>query len=155
MKILVLSDSHRDYISCEAAIRKHPEVSYIIHLGDGEEDLDRIYDTIGSKPIIRVKGNCSLYSSTIAEQLNIILDGVKIYICHGHAENVKTSLTRLVSRAFAENCNLALYGHTHIQSHEYYEYENLHVFNPGSIRGGCYGIIDISNGKITCEKKML
>lgn len=149
MKILVLSDSHYDYISCEAAIRKHLDVSYIIHLGDGEDDLDKISSVIRNKPVIKLRGNCSFYGAAPL-QLTVNIDGVKMYLTHGALENVKMTRDILINRAVGEGCGIALYGHTHIQKYEYYDYP-LHIFNPGSIKGGYYGIIDTENGKITCS----
>ena len=42
----------------------------------------------------------------------------------------------------------ALYGHTHNPHHDYYD--EMHIFNPGSIREGRYGVIDIEENGIMC-----
>ena len=42
MRIVVLSDSHSDAASCEAAIRAHPDAEFVIHLGDGADDLEHL-----------------------------------------------------------------------------------------------------------------
>ena len=53
-----------------------------------------------------------------------------------------------IKRAAKENnCNIALFGHTH---EKYYSYEDgLHLFNPGSIGSGyggaSYGVINITD----------
>ena len=39
MRILVLSDSHRDKISLMMAVKLHREADVVLFLGDGEEDF--------------------------------------------------------------------------------------------------------------------
>lgn len=39
MRILVLSDSHRDKISLMMAVKLHREADVVVFLGDGEEDF--------------------------------------------------------------------------------------------------------------------
>lgn len=39
MRILVLSDSHRDKISLMMAVKLHMEADVVVFLGDGEEDF--------------------------------------------------------------------------------------------------------------------
>ena len=154
MKILVLSDSHRDAISCMMAIRKHPEAEYIIHLGDGEDDLDGLSTYTAGKKIVRVRGNCSR-GSIEPERRIIEIGGKKIYCCHGHIEGVKMGLDKLISYAIAEGCEIALFGHTHRQEHLYLSDAGLHLFNPGSVRSGEYGMIDIVPGSILCSEARL
>lgn len=40
MRIIVMSDTHRNYSSLEKIIRIHPNADMYIHLGDGEEDVN-------------------------------------------------------------------------------------------------------------------
>ena len=49
---------------------------------------------------------------------------------------------QLVAKAKGLNASVALYGHTH-QTVTWYD-EGLYILNPGSIRSGEYGMIDIT-----------
>ncbi|MCI7803722.1 MAG: metallophosphoesterase family protein, partial [Oscillospiraceae bacterium] len=61
MKIIVMSDSHRNYYSLDKIFKGYYADLYI-HLGDGEEELDRIAVQYPDKQIVHVKGNCDLGS---------------------------------------------------------------------------------------------
>ncbi len=153
MKLIIMSDSHGDYISAEQAIRLHRDADYIIHLGDGEDDIYRINNVLLSMRIVRVRGNCSWHSELLDEQI-IEICSRKILCCHGHRYGVKSSLDSLGAAAAAKGCSLALYGHTHIQRLTEYR-DGLLLFNPGNIRNGCYGIAHITPDSIICEKMSL
>ncbi|MBR1810403.1 MAG: YfcE family phosphodiesterase [Clostridia bacterium] len=152
MRLLVLSDSHGDAISCRAAIRRHPEAEFLIHLGDGADDLDFLHADIGDKKLVRIRGNND-WSNTYPLQYILNTCGKRIYCCHGHMEGVKRALDGFVANAMEARCDIALYGHTHIQHYE--KFEGLHIFNPGSIRAGCYGAIDVADGGIMCLEMRL
>ena len=154
MRALVLSDSHRDVASCLMALKKHPKVDFIIHLGDGEDDLDELFSYTIGKKVVCVRGNCSLGSLKADRQI-IEIGGKKVYCCHGHIEGVKTTLDGLIAYAIAEGCELALFGHTHRQKYLCLNEPTLHMFNPGSIRAGEYGIVDIGPEGIVCIKERL
>ena len=49
MRILVFSDSHGSTYRMRDAIMNHPESDMIIHLGDGERDIEAVSDVIGSR----------------------------------------------------------------------------------------------------------
>ncbi len=154
MKLLILSDSHGDVFSCEEALRCHRDADWVIHLGDGEDDLDRVNMIYLNKRIARVKGNCS-WGSTLREEQILELDGKRIFLCHGHRYTVKSTTDLLMAKAIAENCEIALYGHTHRQAYLYLENIPLHLCNPGSIHGGYYGLLHIEGNRINFEKKSL
>ena len=65
-------------------------------------------------------------------------------------EHVKYGTELLESIAADNGVSLVLYGHTHIQNYEYLD--GLHLFNPGAVMEGCYGLVDIVNGQIMCIK---
>lgn len=73
--------------------------------------------------------------------------GLKIFISHGHIQNVNYTLNNLSYAAQEENCFLALYGHTHIACQQTL---GINLINPGSCsqpRGGqlpCFCIITIT-----------
>ena len=147
MRVLVLSDSHGDAASCRLAAQKHPGAEVIIHLGDGEEDLNISDSLWENKSIFRVRGNS--YRSNILgfpESLTLRLGGRTVYISHGYSENVKFGTNLFLNRAGETGAEIALFGHTHIP---YKGYENgIHIMNPGSVRQGSYGCVDITEAGV-------
>ena len=65
MRILVLSDSHRDKISLMMAVKLHREADVVVFLGDGEEDFqcEKMSSLLSLKEVHSVRGNCDVYSS--------------------------------------------------------------------------------------------
>ncbi|MCR4615593.1 MAG: YfcE family phosphodiesterase [Clostridiales bacterium] len=152
MRILALSDSHRDVFSLQSAIEAQPSADIIVFLGDGENDIDQMCRLFPHKPIVCVGGNCD-FSRLNPETRLIPCEGVKIFCTHGHRQMVKYGTERLMFDALKAGADIALYGHTHIQDYEYVN--GLHLFNPGSIRDGRYGVIDINPSGINCIKLRL
>ena len=58
---------------------------------------------------------------------------------HGHLYNVIFGMDRLYYLAKENNCNLVLYGHTHIQKME--EHDGIIFLNPGSVLDNNYAIV--------------
>ena len=152
MRILVLSDSHGDIYAMQKAIDAQPTAEAVIFLGDGYMDFEKCRPLLKDKRIYCVRGNndfhCDYPRNSIIEE-----GGLKIYITHGHYEYVKSGLAGLVSISRRNNCKLALYGHTHIQYSTYKD--GIYYFNPGSLKEGCYGVIDITDNGIICINKKL
>ena len=140
MRILVMSDTHGDFFGVSRAVERQRKAECIFHLGDGERESDELYYRYPDKKLFRVRGNCDL-GSTLPQNLEVCLEGKHIFATHGYAENVKYGLITLSYTARERGADIVLYGHTHCPS---LEYENGMIFmNPGSIRDGRYGIIDI------------
>ncbi|MBR3588730.1 MAG: YfcE family phosphodiesterase [Clostridia bacterium] len=148
MRILVLSDSHNDYLSLKKAVETHPTAEVVVFLGDGERDLDRIDDALQLKHVIKVKGNCDI-ASELNENVVQTICTKKFFITHGYVENVKFGIDRLVYKGQSLDADIILYGHTHTPVNKYID--GVYVFNPGSIRDGNYGFIDITDkGEVMC-----
>lgn len=149
MRILVFSDSHGSTACLREALFDHPEADMIIHLGDGERDLSRLDELIAGRRVVQVCGNCDIYSQLPANEI-IDAAGVRIFCSHGHTELVKHGDGAFISKAKSIGARIALYGHTH-QAVTKYD-DGLHIMNPGSIRAGEYGVIDITPGGIMLLK---
>lgn len=149
MRILVFSDSHGSTSGMRDALIDHPEADMIIHLGDGERDLEHLSQHIGSKRVVQVCGNCDFYSQLPQNEI-IEVSGRKIFCSHGHTEFVKHGTQYFIEKAKSLGARIALYGHTH-ESVTAYD-DGLYVMNPGSIRMGEYGAIDISPSGIMLLK---
>lgn len=147
MRLLIVSDTHRDYSSLDKAILAQPKAEVIIHLGDGADDVDMIKSKYQYKMFIQVKGNCD-FNSNLPVYRDFIIENTKFFITHGHMYNAKFDINRMCMAAREIKANILLFGHTHIPF-ETYE-ENLHIMNPGSLTGthGTYGTIDIEKNSI-------
>lgn len=153
MRILVLSDSHRHIANLVEAISNEPSAEIVYFLGDGTYEMDEVTEIFkGKKMFITVRGNCDFIDTVPLCDIRSI-DTCKIYASHGAVENVKLSLVGIKQEARKNECNLALFGHTH---EKLYSYEDgLHLFNPGSIKNGSYGVIDITENGVMCFHKNL
>jgi len=148
MRILVMSDSHSDEYSVRHAIEEQKnEASVLIHLGDGERDVDLSAPLLSGMKVVQVRGNCDFGSLL---NVNEIIDvaGKRIFCTHGYVEHVKYGETVLEEKASQYNADIILYGHTHKAVTSFRN--GVYYFNPGSIREGMYGFIDITPSGIMC-----
>ncbi len=147
MKILVFSDSHGHSRTIKEALMMHPDAHTVIHLGDGERDLNGLGDLLAGKNLVQVCGNCDFASQLPPMQI-VTVANTGILCTHGHFEGVKFGTEALEAKAENLGVRIALYGHTH-QSVTRYR-DGLYIMNPGSARVGEYGIIDITPSGIMC-----
>ncbi|WP_295074975.1 metallophosphoesterase [Ruminococcus sp.] len=149
MRIVALSDTHGNSYALESVILRNTDADWIFHLGDGERELDNFilsHQKLAPK-IIHVAGNCDFDSLSHEYFVLPVLDH-KILATHGHLYGVSSSLDKLRELALANECDIVLFGHTHMK---YESYENgIYFLNPGSAsipRDGSkpsFGHIDIS-----------
>lgn len=148
MRIIVVSDTHGNYQALEDIIERNKPVDIIIHLGDGEREMDNIRALYPDMKAYQVAGNCD-YMSVEQSEIVVRVGRYRIFACHGHSLGVKSSLEPLKSRAKAYGAKIALYGHTHCRFENYED--GLYIMNPGSAscpRDGkrpSYGFIDITD----------
>lgn len=148
MRILIIADSHGITRRIDKAIVAF-EPDMIIHLGDIERDVEYIEDVYPHIPLHAVVGNNDPLCRRQGEAV-IDVEGIKIFMTHGHLYGVWDNGFRIAKRAEELGCSVALFGHSHIPVDEMYG--EVHAFNPGSIsrpRVGEYslGVMEIENGK--------
>lgn len=146
MKLIVISDSHGNSLGIDKLFEKY-SFDYLIFLGDGLKDLG-LYANMDN--VIAVSGNCDMFAEEPAERI-FNADGKLILITHGHKYGVKSTLNHLKAKVLEEKCDIALYGHTHIQNIE--NWHNIWIANPGSFKmlnnNTCSALeINIEEGKI-------
>ena len=158
MKILVLSDSHGYLARIEQAIRAE-QPDRIIFLGDRASDFldvcekESYQEKYERTPVHIVSGNCDTGRSGFPEKLILEIEGKRFYITHGHRENVKMGYMRLCYSALEAEADIALFGHTHMKCKN--NYEGLELLNPGAAMLGSYGTVQLVNGVIETEVKLL
>lgn len=135
---------------CRAVELEQPD--YVIHLGDGQRDVDVLRRECPQLPVAQVCGNCDFAWDQLPEQLVNEYGGVRMLLCHGHRYRVKYDLLSLRYAACECGAKIALFGHTHQPLLE--ESDGIWLMNPGScgygIRPTC-GIIELSGGSFTCR----
>ncbi|MBR3844844.1 MAG: YfcE family phosphodiesterase [Clostridia bacterium] len=151
MRILVVSDIHGDTLSAMNAIQDQPTANTILFLGDGIGAIDKLTDLYPNKTFYSVAGNCDFAS---VEPTTRVMEfgGKRIMMTHGHEYHVKFGIENVVHSARRNQCDILLYGHTHIPETHYDK--GLYVLNPGSLsrrNSNTYGIIDIISNGILCN----
>ncbi len=150
MRIIVISDTHGRYRALASIVLANLNADAFIHLGDGEEEYQRVisdFPQVASK-FYYIKGNCDYGSQRPLSAVLDLAPGHRIFATHGHRYAVKYDLGALIQSAKEQGCDIALYGHTHVQLCTYED--EIHIMNPGSAacprdgRAPSYGFIDIT-----------
>lgn len=150
MKILVVSDTHGDSTALEKVVNRYDDINTIIHLGDGEEDVENLKNKFIKKYVYSVCGNCDCRANS-PDIIEIKVEGKKILATHGHMFKVKKNLEKILEEAKRKGANIALYGHTHIPRSDFKD--GIYLMNPGSLHSyaGNYGILNIENDEISMQ----
>jgi putative phosphoesterase len=129
-KILVISDTHGYLDNYEKVIKQNKEADYIIHLGDVCGDEKYIQWSVPYAVKI-LRGNND-WNRELADKVVFDMYGHRIFATHGHRYGVFGSdVTRLVYAALQEDCDIIMYGHTHVPVID--EGEEYTLINPGSL----------------------
>ncbi len=152
--ILVLSDIHGGVRRAAFVAATHKHIKTVIYLGDGCRHLDALRPWMQGAAFVAVRGNCDTYLDGVSEtELTLEIEGHRIFVCHGHTRMVKSGKGALLRAAKEKNCDIVLYGHTHIAHEEYDSESGIYMFNPGSI-GECrdgrytYGILSLDKNNV-------
>ncbi len=150
MRIVVISDSHGSTGKIDKVLQAQPQAEYVFFLGDNVSDIEDYEFIYPNMKFCVVSGNCDYNSFLPASGMETAY-GVRIFYTHGHTLGVKYSVDNLIKSAKQNNCQIALYGHTHI-SNILYE-DGVYIVNPGSLsrsREGSesYAVIDITQSGI-------
>ncbi|MBS7370586.1 MAG: metallophosphoesterase [Oscillospiraceae bacterium] len=146
MKIIVVSDTHKDFNALKTVVENNLDADLIIHLGDGENEARDIQNIHPELPMIYVQGNCDF--GTYDSVKIVTACGFKIFCTHGHLHLIDGQLDRLIADAKQNDCRIVLYGHTHI--HRVSKIDGVYVMNPGSLKSPrnqnepTYGLIEIT-----------
>ncbi len=149
MKLVVVSDNHRDQAVLTWIVSEYPGADHYLHVGDSEMSEEQLT----SLGFYGVRGNYP-FEPKFPNDLLMEFAGVKTFITHGHKYGVKLGIYGLVEAAISLNVHLVLYGHTH--QPKINEFENILFVNPGSAsssRSVCssFAIITIEQERILIE----
>lgn len=135
-KITVISDTHNNIEQIKSLHGIMLESDYVFHLGDYVNDIAFMRPELGEK-LITVRGNGDLFNKAPDEKV-VEIEGVKLFLTHGHKYRVKSTLQNLGQETLAYDCRAALYGHTHLSGIE--SYGGVQLINPGSFHAPKSGV---------------
>ena len=126
MKCLIMSDSHGSTeVITNVLEQASSDIDGVIHCGDSELSIDHP----ALKNVCVVRGNCD--SSEFPEEILEKIQGISIYITHGHLYNVKMTYVPLSYRAEEREAQLVCFGHSHVPAA--FEENGVVYVNPGSL----------------------
>ncbi len=133
MRIIVMSDSHSSFALVHDIVKSHLDADLFVHLGDGEEEFDRVAALYPDKSFVGVKGNND-WRSTKPVTTFLDCEGVRIMLTHGDMFSVKWGLERLIKEGVRQDAKVVLYGHTHMARCDCLD--GRYFINPGSVLDG-------------------
>lgn len=154
MRVGVFSDSHGDTRALDELLEKMGYVDAVCFLGDVARDADHLEQRLAAMPnrppLYAVRGNNDYYHScTLPWELLIDLEGVCVYMTHGH--KIVSGMS-LVYKAMECEARIAMFGHTHVPYCE--EVQGVLLLNPGSAGNYCRGgrarasVLEIRRGQL-------
>ena len=156
MKVLVISDTHRNIRNVEMVLEQviPRGVEVILHCGDHIDDARRLKKLYPELTVHAVYGNCDGLGYGEDYTKVVEVENVPIFMTHGNRYDVKWGdYENLIIDAMAHGAKVAVCGHSHCAHLE--KHGNFIMLNPGSISeprdgfGFSYAILDIEAGKVT------
>lgn len=148
MRILIVSDTHRQNHNLMKVIDKIGEIDLLIHLGDVEGSEE--YITLNANcPVEMIAGNNDFFSNLEREK-EIQIGSYKVLLTHGHYYYVSVGIEDIKKEAKGRGMDIVMFGHTHRPVIDIDE--GITAINPGSLsyprqegRVPTYIIMEIDN----------
>ena len=151
MKILIVSDTHRNEDNLIEVLEKEKNLDLLIHCGDVEGAEHEIEHYAGCDTVF-VSGNNDFFSS-LPREAELQIEGYKVWVTHGHNYYVNTNPEYIKKEARSRGMDMVFYGHTHRPIID--KTEGLIAINPGSLtyprqegRKYSYAVLEIENQEI-------
>lgn len=129
MKVLIVSDTHRNEDNLIRVLDIEKDVDMLIHCGDVEGSELEIEMYAGCQTVF-VAGNNDFFSR-LPKETEVILGELKAFVTHGHNYYVSMNPDYIKNEARVRKADIVMYGHTHRPFIE--EEKGLIVINPGSL----------------------
>ena len=149
IKIVAVSDNHGMMDPIILLPTLFPDADYFFHCGDSREPVRRY------GPYAQVRGNNDFYDAP--EELVLEVGQHRIYMTHGTRLVYFGEYHYLAQRAKKHQCDIALFGHTHLYTDQ--TVEGVRCLNPGSIwhnRDGSdpsFMVIELEGSEIRVYRK--
>lgn len=154
MKIAVISDTHKLVNKTLETLKNIENLDLIIHLGDYVKDAKEIEKAMNIETIY-VRGNGDYLDTDVDLEKILEIHDKKIFLTHGHNYDVKNGISKIFYRAKEIECDIVLFGHTHMST--LLEYEGILILNPGSpeepssVSEGSIGLLEILKDNVKSE----
>ena len=129
MKVMIVSDSHRQHGNLEKAIEREGKLDLMIHLGDAEGNEFYI-EQIAGCPLEIISGNNDFFSDLEREK-EITIGKYKVFLTHGHYYYVSLGTENILEEGRSRSVDIVMFGHTHKPVLDIKE--DIVLLNPGSI----------------------
>ena len=129
MRILIVSDTHRQNDNYFTVIENVGKIDMVIHCGDAEGSEYALQQAAGC-PLYIVAGNNDFFSD-LSRELELEIEGKRILITHGHYYYVSNGIEKIKEEALSRHYDIVMYGHTHRPLIKYQD--GLTIINPGSL----------------------
>ena len=151
MKILIVSDTHRNEDNLIEVLEKEKNLDLLIHCGDVEGAEHEIEHYAGCDTVF-VSGNNDFFSR-LPREAELQIEGYKVWVTHGHNYYVNTNPEYIKKEARSRGMDMVFYGHTHRPIID--KTEGLIAINPGSLtyprqegRKYSYAVLEVENQEI-------
>lgn len=129
MKVLIISDTHRNDVNLVKVLEKEKPIDLLIHCGDIEGSEKFIENTMEC-PVEMVVGNNDFFSN-LPKEKEIMIGKYKVLLTHGHYYYVSNGNEMIKREAIARGMDIVMYGHTHKPVIEVEQ--DVIAINPGSL----------------------
>ncbi|MBR3358386.1 MAG: YfcE family phosphodiesterase [Solobacterium sp.] len=150
MKIVLLSDNHRDLYSIHYIQKKYADLPYRVHCGDNGLLPEQM------EGFTAVAGNMDFWD--YPPEIVLEIEGHRILVLHGHMlfPSYRADHDLLAAAAKQQGCDAVFYGHTHL----YYDgtVNGVRMLNPGSIYRNrdesprCFMEVEITEDAVTAKR---
>ena len=131
MRILIISDTHRNNRNFDKVIAAVGQPDLFIHCGD-ISGSELYFQGALNCPTVMVAGNNDFLSPLNNEEIVPVM-GHKILVTHGHQHAVSYNNLRIKAHAAERGADIVLFGHTHRPEKEYDDKLGMWLANPGSL----------------------
>ena len=129
MKILIVSDTHRNNANFMKVVEKTGPLDMVVHCGDVEGSELLISKAAGC-PVEMVQGNNDFFSNLPREK-EFMLGQYKVWLTHGHNYYIAMNSEVIKQEAREREIDIVMCGHTHKPVIDIGS--DLTLINPGSI----------------------
>lgn len=111
MKVLIVSDTHRDNENFLKVLEKEKPIDMLIHCGD-IEGSEYLYQEAANCPCHMVMGNNDFFSMLPKEE-EFYIGKYKVFLTHGHYYYVYMDNEKLKREAKERGADIVMFGHIH------------------------------------------
>lgn len=150
MKVLIVSDTHRENSNFMKVLEREQPVDMLIHCGD-LEGSEYLFSQAAGCPTHMITGNNDFFSSLPPEK-EFRIGRYNVFLTHGHTYRVSLGYEMLRQEGIAHNADIVMFGHIHRPVVDCIG--GVWLINPGSLsyprqegRRPSYIVMNVEEGK--------